>query len=286
MRIIIVSGLSGSGKSVALNTLEDEGFYCVDNLPGVMLPALVDTITNSKDRNVSKLAVGIDARGESESIRNFLDIVANLKQSREVDVEVLFLDTNRNTLIRRFSETRRKHPLSSTDTPLMTAIRHETAMLTGIRDHADLVIDTSVLNLHQLRELITSQLVRKESSGPALLFQSFGFKHGIPAITDFIFDVRCLPNPYWETNLRALSGLEQPVVQFLEEYDSVGKMYEDIRAFIETWYPVFSQENRAYLTVSIGCTGGRHRSVYLANRLTAHFRQETGNVSARHRDMG
>lgn len=286
MHLTIVSGLSGAGKSVALNTLEDDGFYCIDNLPGAMLPELVNWFVTSTDRHFDELAVGIDARSELSSTETFMEEVVQLGQMKGVKITILFLETHREILIKRFSETRRKHPLSSTALPLNDAIAEEARLLSVIKDQADFIIDTSALNLHQLREIIRERLVEKTNSGPAVQFRSFGFKNGAPRNTDFIFDVRCLPNPHWDPNLRALTGLDQPVIDFLQQNDAVDKMYRDIRDFIGEWLPVFLKENRAYLTISIGCTGGQHRSVYLADRLGKHFTSLSGNVSVSHREFG
>lgn len=285
MHVTIVSGLSGAGKSVALHTLEDEGFYCVDNLPGTMLPALIDNLIQSQSRHFNNMAIGIDARGEPSSIDSFLGIVDDLRRNPDLSIKILFLETNREMLIKRFSETRRKHPLTSASTPLVNAIDQEALMLAGMKEQADVVIDTSTLNLHQLREIIRHALVDTESTGPALQFQSFGFKHGNPSNTDFTFDVRCLPNPYWQPNLRALTGLDEPIVKFLQEHESVERMYIDIKEFLTRWLPVFGKESRAYLTISIGCTGGRHRSVYIADKLARHFATISSNVSIRHREI-
>jgi len=286
MRLSIISGQSGSGKSVALATLEDEGFYCIDNLPSVLLPDLIEKVIEAPETRTDRIAIGIDARSDGASFAVFPSLIADLRKRSTLTVEVVFLETNRGTLIKRFSETRRRHPLTAASTPLDIAIEHETEVLTPIRSEADLIIDTSALNLHQLRETIRDQVVREDNDGPALLFQSFGFKHGAPENTDFVFDVRCLPNPHWEPTLRDHTGREQPVIEFLQQHPSVEKMYTDITRFLTEWLPLFRQENRAYLTISIGCTGGRHRSVYLSEKLGAHFATLTGNVSIKHRELG
>jgi len=286
MRLTIISGLSGSGKSVALHTFEDEGFYCIDNLPSTLLPALIKEVIESADRNFERIAIGIDARSDASSIAAFPELITELRTYDWLDVDILFLETNRNSLIKRFSETRRKHPLSTSHVPLDVAIERETEVLAAIKSEADRIIDTSSLNLHQLREVIRHQVIETDSDGPAMLFQSFGFKHGAPHNTDFVFDVRCLPNPHWDPTQRARTGQEQPVIEFLQQHENVEQMYTDIRDFLSRWLPSFRDENRAYLTVSIGCTGGRHRSVYLAERLAAHFDNNTGHVSIKHREIG
>lgn len=284
-RLTIVTGLSGSGKSVALHTLEDEGFYCIDNLPSSMVHDLLDKELGGKDQ-FKKLAIGIDMRGEHGSSDEFLSVLKSLHARKDFKTDVLFLDTSRATLSTRFSETRRKHPLSSNDVTLMHAIDMEARLLTGVKDEADLVIDTSLLNLHQLRDIISTEVLGNSASGSlALTFQSFGFKHGQPASTDFMFDVRCLPNPYWEPTLREYTGKDGPIVEFLGKQEQVLEMYSDIRFFVERWLPRFEIENRSYLTVSIGCTGGRHRSVYLCELLAAHFKSNRDNVALRHRQL-
>ena len=284
-RLTIVTGLSGSGKSVALHTLEDEGFYCIDNLPSSMVHELLDKVLAEKDKLFEKLAIGIDMRGEHSTPDEFLNVLQALHARSDVQTDVLFLDTARTTLSTRFSETRRRHPLSSKDVPLMNAIDREIELLAGVKNEADLVIDTSLLNLHQLRDIISSDVLGKSSTGLALIFQSFGFKHGQPTSTDFMFDVRCLPNPYWEPSLREHTGRDEPIIDFLGEQVHVQEMFSDIQSFVERWLPRFEVENRAYLTVSVGCTGGRHRSVYLCEMLAAHFNSKRKNVSLRHREL-
>lgn len=284
-RLTIVTGLSGSGKSVALHTFEDEGFYCIDNLPSSMVMDLLNRVLAEKNELFAKLAIGIDMRGEQNTPNEFLNVLKSLHAREDVQTDVLFLDTSRSVLSTRFSETRRRHPLSSVDVPLMTAIDNEIALLSGVKHEADLVIDTSLLNLHQLRSIISTDVLSKSSAGLSLIFQSFGFKHGQPASTDFMFDVRCLPNPYWEPELRDYNGKEEPIINFLGDQKPVQNMFGDILHFIERWLPIFENENRSYLTVSVGCTGGRHRSVYLCELLAAHFSAKRENVSIRHREI-
>lgn len=286
MRVIIVTGLSGSGKSVALHTLEDVGFYSVDNLPGSMLPELISRLDQSVEMNHDSVAVGIDARSEPDSLGALIKIIDDLDKLENLTVDILFLETNQEILLKRFSETRRKHPLSNQATPLLSAIKKEQNFLLTLKERADLVIDTSRLNLHQLREIIFKRMVGREKENLALLFQSFGFKYGSPRSSDFVFDVRCLPNPYWDPAIRTYTGLDEPVRQFLESHELVEEMYGSIKDFVERWLPVFESENRSYLTVSIGCTGGRHRSVYLTNRLLEHFTSLSSNVSVHHRELG
>jgi UPF0042 nucleotide-binding protein len=284
-RLIIVTGLSGSGKSVALHTLEDEGFFCIDNLPSDLLPDLVDKLLASGSKLYERLAIGIDTRSERASANSLLDLLQALRARSDTEVEVLFLDTDRTTLVTRFSETRRKHPLSTQDLPLINAIDDEARLLDPVKTKADLLIDTSPLNLHELRDIIRTYLLGKTRGGLALVFQSFGFKYGTPASTDFMFDVRCLPNPHWEPDLRRFSGREKPIIEFLGKQQDVTDMYNDIRDFVTRWLELFESENRAYLTVSVGCTGGRHRSVYIAEKLCDHFSASRANVSKRHREL-
>ncbi|MFK7893720.1 MAG: RNase adapter RapZ [Granulosicoccus sp.] len=284
-RLSVVTGLSGSGKSVALHTLEDEGFFCIDNLPAHFLSDLLDKLLASGSELYERLAIGIDTRSERTSADSLLELLGELRQRSDTEVEVLFLDTDRTTLVTRFSETRRKHPLSTKNIPLINAIDDEARLLEPVKSMADLVVDTSALNLHELREIIRTYLLGKTHTGLALVFQSFGFKHGTPASTDFMFDVRCLPNPHWEPDLRRFTGREKPIIKFLDEQPDVSRMYENIRDFMNQWLPHFDAENRAYLTVSIGCTGGRHRSVYIVEKLCDFFIANRSNVSRRHREL-
>ena len=283
MRIVIISGRSGSGKSVALNLMEDAGFYCIDNMPASLLPPLVENMTRSHE-SIEGIAISIDARNTVEDLVQFPKILEKIKMYK-VFCEVVFLDAQESILINRFSETRRKHPLSDVDTGLREAIVKEKKLLEPISILADVNFDTSDLNLYDLRDLITARIVRHETPGLALLFQSFGFKHGIPIDADFVFDVRCLPNPYWNKELRAYSGLDLPVVDFLGGKKKVVEMQEDIQQYLERWLPEFSNNNRTYLTVAIGCTGGHHRSVYLCEALKKYFLQKFDNVQVMHREL-
>lgn len=285
IRLTIVTGLSGSGKSVALHTLEDEGFFCIDNLPSHLLCDIIDKLLDSGLELYERVAIGIDTRSERASTDSLLKILTQLRERKNTSVEVLFLDTDRSTLVTRFSETRRKHPLSTQDLPLIAAIDEEARLLDPMKAIAELVVDTSELNLHELRDIIRTYLLGKTEGGLALIFQSFGFKHGTPASTDFMFDVRCLPNPHWEPDLRRFTGRETPIIEFLETQPDVCDMLADLRVFVKRWLPLFEAENRAYLTVSIGCTGGRHRSVYLTEKLAEFFSEQRQNVSKRHREL-
>lgn len=284
MKLVIVSGLSGSGKSVALHTLEDIGFYCIDNLPIGLLADFGRHITESTAKPLDRYAVGIDARNAAEDLPQFPHVLDDLK-ARGVHSEILFLRAADDTLIKRFSETRRRHPLSLSNTSLGEAIQRESELLAPIMERADLVIDTTATNVHQLRELVRNRLDRRVDSRLSLLFTSFGFKHGVPKDTDYVFDVRCLPNPHWEPRLRPLTGRDAAVRDYLESQASVELMYTNIRDFVAAWLPSFEREGRSYLTIAIGCTGGQHRSVYLTERLAEHFRQESDNVLVRHREL-
>ncbi len=284
MKLVIVSGLSGSGKTVALNTLEDAGYFCVDNLPIGLLSEFINTMVNSKPALYDLTAVAIDARSGSDDMDEFEDIIGQLR-SHHFITEILFLTSDNNQLLSRFSETRRKHPLSRHDLPLVDAINLERDLLKNIYANADLTIDTSMLKVHQLRQIIVERLLPSTGAELAILIQSFGFKHGLPADTDFVFDVRCLPNPHWEEQLKPLTGRDESVIAYLENIEEVNAMFQSISDFLKTWLPSIKKENRSYLTISIGCTGGQHRSVYLAEKLAGELLQQRYNTSVRHRDL-
>jgi UPF0042 nucleotide-binding protein len=285
MKLLIISGLSGSGKSVALHTLEDEGYYCIDNLHLGLLVPFVNQMLSPKVKLYERAAVGIDARSGVEELERFNEILEEIK-TLGVEPEIIFLEAEPNTLLKRFSETRRKHPLTQKGLPLVEAIHLERTLLSTIAVKADLVIDTTRKNVHQLRALIRDRVGNTGKSGMSILFQSFGFKHGVAPDSDFVFDVRCLPNPHWEPNLRALTGKDEGVIDYLQGHDMVESMYQMIEHFMGTWIPKFQGENRSYLTVSIGCTGGQHRSVYLTERLADHFHTHYGEaVQRRHREL-
>ena len=278
-KLVILSGRSGSGKTIALHALEDQEFYCIDNLPLSMMVDLVDKLSQHHDQ----LAVSIDARAVPDDLADFDSVYQQLKQS-SYDTEVIFLDADDATLLKRFSETRRRHPLTQSGLSLREAISKETALLESIRLAADLNIDSSILNVHQLRDMISSRVNNQESSLD-LMFISFGFKHGIPSDADFVFDARCLPNPYWDESLRAMSGKDKPVQEYLADNGRVQEFFWQIKVFLHTWLPRFETDNRSYLTVAIGCTGGQHRSVYMAESLAEHFRAEHAKVTVRHREL-
>ncbi|MFN3750339.1 MAG: RNase adapter RapZ [Thiobacillus sp.] len=277
MQILLVSGLSGSGKSIALDLLEDVGYYCVDNLPLAMLQPLVDCLQGEGQQ---RIAVAIDARS-SASLARLPALVEQLR-AQGADLRVIFLEAKTLTLVKRFSETRRRHPLSSDTVSLQEAIQLEREMLADVAPLAHR-IDTSDLSVSALRMWI-KDLIGQDRSRLTLLFQSFGFKHGIPLDADLVFDVRCLPNPHYVAELRPLTGRDQPVKDYLEASPNAMAMLADIRAYVENWLPCFIQDHRSYLTVAIGCTGGQHRSVYFAETLAAAFR-EREQVLVRHREL-
>lgn len=285
MRLIIVSGLSGSGKTVALHALEDAGYYCVDNLHLGLLGAFVRQLMTPKLQLYETAAVGIDARSGIEELDRFGEIIDEIR-GLGVQLQIIFLRADEEILLRRFSETRRKHPLARQGVPLVEAIHLERSLLSRIAVRADLTVDTTRTNVHQLSHLIRNRVEQAVGQELSLLFQSFGFKHGAPVDSDFVFDVRCLPNPYWEPRLRSLTGLDAEVEAYLGQYKVVDEMFEGLRDFLTRWIPCFEAEHRSYMTVSLGCTGGQHRSVYLAERLAGHFRQTHGtHVSTRHREL-
>ncbi|MDE0875899.1 MAG: RNase adapter RapZ [Porticoccaceae bacterium] len=283
-RLVVVSGRSGSGKTSALNILEDVGFDCIDNLPPSLLPDLIKQLNSERINEDLRLAVGIDARNLVGDLNKLPDILAGLEASG-IDVSVIFLQARRSDLIRRYSETRRKHPLSNETVSLPEAIDLEAKILSPILNISDRNIDTSGLSLHQLRDLVKNTIVPNSPEHMAILFESFGFKKGLPDASDFIFDVRCLPNPYWKQELRSLTGYDEDVIEFLESQVDVAAMLSDIIGFLTRWIPKFQANNRSYLTISIGCTGGQHRSVYIANRLQEYFSKEHSLVQVVHKEL-
>jgi len=281
MRLIIVTGLSGSGKSVALHMLEDLDFYCVDNIPAGLLPQLISHVLRSQQSQYQLTAIGIDARNRADDIQLVPKQVEELKRSG-VQCEVIYLRSDEHVILKRYSETRRKHPLSRNDLALADAIREEQRLLEPIASNADLIIDTTYCNVHELRELIRQRVSTHSSGHLSILFESFSFRHGLPGEADFVFDVRNLPNPHWEPGLTKLTGRDQPVIDYLNAHASVQKMLTDLKTFLDHWIPDFARSNRSYLTVAIGCTGGQHRSVYFVEQLAAHFKQNFPSVLTRH----
>lgn len=283
MKLIVISGLSGAGKSIALNVLEDLGYYCVDNLPLGLLEAFAGELAMATPPP-ERVAAVIDARNLSIAFDKFPEIKSAI-QEQGVDCEVVFLEADENAITKRFSETRRKHPLTAANVALMEAIRRERTLLEPVRDLAEICIDTSHTQYHELRELIRQRVDRRPMQTMTLQFMSFGYKNGIPLDADFVFDVRSLPNPYWEVGLRQLNGRDEEVVNFLDAQPSVNAMLASLRHFLDEWVPAFEDDNRAYLTIAIGCTGGNHRSVYVVERLAAEYRRDRSGVLVRHRDI-
>ncbi len=284
MKLIIISGRSGSGKSTALQALEDLGFYCIDNLPVALLHALSDLVKTDPMENKQGVAVSIDARNTSSGLNQFTQVITALSKTA-IQVDIIYLDASPVTLLKRFSATRRRHPLSDGDKGLQQAIQLEAKLLEPIADLANLTVDTTRLGLYDLRDLIKERVVGRKNQALSLQFQSFGFKHGVPLDADLVYDVRCLPNPYWDPALRKYNGLDQPVKQYLEQSLPVREMASDIQAYLEKWIPHFEANNRSYLTVGIGCTGGQHRSVFLAQTLAGHFALSMDNVLVKHREL-
>ena len=277
MQLIIVTGLSGSGKSIALRALEDSGFYCIDNLPATLLPQISHHLEASHQ---TKVAISIDSR--STALEVLPSAIEHLKSSGN-HVDVLFLESNIETLVKRFSETRRKHPLSNDDTTLAESIAHERELLAGLAELGH-HIDTSNLSANTLRNYIR-EIIAQPDNSLVLLFTSFGFKNGIPLDADFVFDVRSLPNPHYDSALKPLTGKDAAVAQFIENTPAAIEMLADIQHYISKWLPSFEQDNRSYLTVAIGCTGGQHRSVYFVEQLTKHFKSQKQKVIIRHREL-
>ena len=276
MRVVVVSGLSGSGKSVALKAMEDANFYCIDNLPAALLPEAVEYL---RLLGIQDAALSIDSRSGS-SLVGLPDELERMR--RQVDLRVIFLTAKDETLVKRFSETRRRHPLNTGERSLEECIREEREMLSRISENAHLM-DTSDLAANTLRDWIKDFLLL-HSAGFTLVFESFGFKHGIPMDADLVFDVRCLPNPHYNPYLKQLTGRDAPVIAFLQAHEQVTEMLEDIRAFVAKWLPSYIKDNRSYFTVGLGCTGGQHRSVYFAEVLAEEFR-DVQQVLIRHREL-
>jgi len=283
VKLFIISGLSGSGKSTVLHVLEDMGFFCIDNLPIGLLSSFAAQMISTPENFYEYAAIGIDARNRSEDLTRFPTILKSLKAA-EIPCEVIFLDADDPILIKRFSETRRKHPLSNENLSLAEAIAKERELLDPISQHSDLYLQTSHTNLYQLRDLVKDRLANAETNRLSILFLSFGFKHGLPVDSDMVFDVRCLPNPHWQPHLREYTGKDKPVIDFLSSQEMVQEMYLDLKNFVNRWIPKIEASDRAYLTIAIGCTGGQHRSVYLVEKLVNHF-SEKHEVIARHREL-
>jgi len=281
VRIVILSGLSGAGKSIALHMLEDLGFYCIDNIPAALLKPFISYTVRSPEPTYERTAIGLDARNTAAEVASVPQLIDELKRSG-LQVEVVFLIAGEDELLRRFAETRRRHPLSSATVGLREAMALERRLLEPVVSAADLVIDTSRMGVHALREIMHQRIEQRAADRLSITFESFGFKDGIPGDADFVFDARALPNPYWEPGLRNLTGRDPEVQRFLETHSDVGKLIADIARFVRARVPEHQASNRGYLTVAVGCTGGQHRSVYIVERLTEDFGAEFPNVTARH----
>ncbi len=280
MKRIIVSGRSGSGKTIALRALEDQGFYCVDNIPIKLIPSLLEQI----DEHYPGLAISIDARNVHHTVEEFDLLIKELDQT-DFKLDVIFIDASDATLLKRFSETRRRHPLTAEGLSLSEAIQKETERLEPIIRYAQLVIDTTAKSPHELCEIINERVLKEKSSHLSLLFISFGFKNGTPNDVDFVFDVRCLPNPYWDESLRPYNGKDQEIINYLDSQALAQEFCWQLKIFLQTWIPRFEQGNRNYLTVAIGCTGGQHRSVYIAEKLAENFIALYQGTQVRHREL-
>jgi UPF0042 nucleotide-binding protein len=281
MKFLIITGRSGSGKSHCLHLLEDLGYYCIDNLPLSLLPSLPQHL-----RDKTKIAVGVDVRNLPSDPQMFSNVFDQLT-SQKLEPTVLYLDTSNKVLLERFSSTRRKHPLSNADTSLLEALSTELELLEPLQQLAKYRIDTSRLSIHDLQRQL-KEMEGADAHTVTILFQSFGFKYGLPTDSDYVFDVRCLANPYWDKSLRALTGLDDKVINFFSENDDVKKMLGDLSTFLENWLPLYRKDNRNYMTFSVGCTGGQHRSVYIANCLYEHFKNlapEGLDLQLRHREL-
>jgi len=284
LRLVIISGVSGSGKSVALHVLEDLGFYCIDNIPVPLLKPFVDEIVWRKDPAFESVGIGLDARSRPSDLAEVPTLVQNLRDGG-LAVEIIFLQADNKVLLSRFSETRRKHPLSDENTSLEEAIAKERALLSPIINSAELVIDTTRMSVYALREQIRERVAPRAPGALSIMIESFGYKNGLPANADFVFDVRCLPNPYWEPQLRPLSGKDAPVRAFLDSAPTVQRMVDDIVAFLEEWIPRYQDFQRSYLTVAIGCTGGMHRSVYVAEAVAKRLAGKHKNIRSHHNEV-
>ncbi|MCC7259121.1 MAG: RNase adapter RapZ [Gammaproteobacteria bacterium] len=284
MRLVIVSGLSGSGKSVALHLLEDVGFYCIDNVPAALLGPVISQITATGDPFYEKLAVGVDARSRASGLDSLPQLIGELRQNG-VRCEVLFLHADEDSLLKRYAESRRPHPLAGQGTSLREAIARERELLGPVIACAELIIDTSHTSIYQLRDAVRGRVGLRDEPGLSILIESFGYKNGIPLDADYVFDLRCLPNPYWELNLRPLTGRDPQVIAYLDSHPDVQGMFQDIAGFLHRWIPKYIDFSRNYLTVALGCTGGQHRSVYMADKLAAELSRSYPQVLTRHIEL-
>ncbi|MCY3627785.1 MAG: RNase adapter RapZ [Gammaproteobacteria bacterium] len=281
MKVFVISGRSGSGKSTVLHALEDAGYTCIDNFPVLLLNQLIDKYVDNQ--NYNNLAVSIDARSPSSELYRLPDVLQSLTQE-SFQPRLVYLDAQSSVLVKRFDETRRRHPLEQIGSDLVQCIDAETNLLAHLADIADLKIDTTNLSQHELTRLTNSLLIKGDSREIVLLFRSFAFRNGVPVDADFVFDVRCLPNPHWDVELAKLSGRDKKVQEFFQRQELVTEMQQQIVKFLTRWLQVFEQHKRAYVTVAVGCTGGRHRSVYMTEQLAQAFRKKYSNVLTRHRE--
>jgi UPF0042 nucleotide-binding protein len=283
-RLIIVSGLSGSGKTIALHALEDLGYYCIDNLPVSLLRSAVDEVIGNDDQDRTLLAVGIDARNRQQDLEALPSLITEFRD-RDILTDVLFLVAEDEILLKRFSESRRRHPLDQDGSALRAAIETERDLLSEVINAADLIIETSRTSVYELSDAIRVRVDRRKTDSLSVLIESFGFKYGIPADADFVFDLRCLPNPYWTVELRGLTGLDGEVTTFLDSHENCSAMHDSILVFLDRWIPEYRVAHRGYLTVAIGCTGGQHRSVYMVEKLAASLEERGQPVSKRHNEL-
>ena len=284
MRLIIVSGLSGSGKSVALRLLEDLDFYCVDNIPVRLLRAFVTEMANRDDYTFENIGIGLDVRSHHSDMAEIPELLKDLARSG-TQIETIFLQADTSVILKRYRETRRKHPLTDQNTSLEEAIVKERELLRPVFNSAELIINTSNTNIYELREQIRDRVAQRENTTVSIQIESFGYKHGLPDNADFIFDVRCLPNPYWHPDLQVLNGRDQAVVDFLSAQPLVQEMIDDITAFLKAWIPRYENFQRAYLTIAIGCTGGQHRSVYIAESVAKRLAADHRGIRVRHNEL-
>jgi len=284
MNLVIVTGYSGSGKSVALNVLEDLDYYCIDNLPVAMMTAFTEQVMAEWGKEQKKIAVGIDARSGKSGLDALPESLERLRE-KGIDHSIFFLHSDEDTLVQRFHLTRRKHPLSKKSTSLLEALKLEKEMLKPVMKLADHLIDTSRTNIYQLRDLIKQHVDPEDSGQMVTQLQSFGFKYGVPSDADLVFDARCLPNPYWDSALRNLTGFDDKVIEFLEQYDEVKKLLSDLTQFITDWIPHYEKTSRKYFNIAIGCTGGQHRSVYIVNKIQQQLEKVCKDIIVRHREL-
>ena len=284
IRLVVVTGISGSGKSIALDMLEDLDFYCIDNLPSGLVAPFMEQAASGALQPYTRTAVALDARNLPDELVKVPQMISSLKATG-MQVDVIFLDATDEVVVKRYAESRRRHPLSRQGLSLAEAIKSERDILAPLHDLADLVIDSTRTNVHQLRRIISQRVAERKAGNLALNFTSFGFKHGLPHDADYVFDIRFLPNPYWETELRDFNGLDQPIIDFLDGHKEVQDFFTSLTAFLEPCLARQGEQNRSFITVALGCTGGRHRSVYLCEKLARHFQDDYPQVSVRHTEL-